>query len=294
LPAEISVTDIQSLMQCPYRFYLGRLIGLQPMESLQDEGLTSDTGSFVHAVLSAARFGMPDAASWSAWLTDEIERRLSQGLSFGSNKRALRIPIPAAVAAKLKADLICLVPALSDWLSQRSAVGIAQGTAQGIKQGMKQNEPLTEQSVSRAIQSLGISIKGRIDRWERTDEGAVLIDFKTTSSAELRRQIKAEDGNVQLALYSWMVAQDGPVRDARYVSIRREGIEELDLTVSTGAPLIEQSEQVARDVIGELTKISSGSLIELSGLAKDPSVCDRCALRGVCRRDEWIDHHEPE
>lgn len=274
LPDEISTTEAQRLIQCPYQFYLSRLIGLGAIESLEDDAKPSDVGTLIHAVLARAREGQCSHEQWVAWLTENINERLNQNMAGRPAQDVLNLKLAPAVATKLRADLMALVDPLADWLTQRGELD-AKALA-------------TEETFYRELPSIGVKLKGRIDRFEDGPDGALLIDFKTTSGDELKKQIKYADAGLQLALYAWLLTPHKRVRDARYVSIRREAVIELGIASDKEVSLQSASEASAAQVQEKLNAMALGLPIEILGDTKDKSICERCSVRGVCRRDEWV------
>jgi ATP-dependent helicase/nuclease subunit B len=277
LPSVMSVTDLQKLIDCPYQFYLQTLLGLSPTLALEEESPPSDLGALIHQALSGARMSHASSDEWRAWLTQRIDDLLGRPFFVRRGAALERLSVPPAIAAKLRADAMALVPRLSEWLFARTNNAESELT-----------ETLTEKTVERSIDTLGVSIKGRIDRWEKRDANSVLIDFKTSDPDQLKRSVKSGDRDVQLPLYAWLIGPEHVAADAAYVSIKRDGIRDISLTQATGQPMAQLTTSAVTQVSDALGSIIAGDPIELLGMTRDKKICERCSVRGVCRRDDLV------
>jgi ATP-dependent helicase/nuclease subunit B len=168
--------------------------------------------------------------------------------------------------------VLALLPSIAQWLSERP-----EGRVQ------------TERSVDRELPDVNIRIKGRIDRWETSSDGqAVLIDFKTTDPKTLEKRLREEDRDLQLAAYAWLMGSDQPVQDARYVALRRDGVTEVGLLSENSESVMDQAERHIAEVKRRLIALRDQSPIHRDGIEAAAEVCDYCAMRGVCRRDEIL------
>lgn len=275
LPNVISVTDLQKLIDCPYQFYLQTLLGLSPTPALEEESPPSDLGALIHQALSGARMQHASADEWRTWLTQRIDGLLSAPFFVRRGAALERLSVPPAIAAKLRADAMAVVPGLSEWLFAR-----ATNPTSGL------TETLTEKTLERRLDGLDVSIKGRIDRWEKSDAASLLIDFKTSDPNQLKRSVKPGDRDVQLPLYAWLIGPEHSAADAAYVSIQRDAVHDIGLTQTTGQPLDQLTASVVTQVTNALGHIASGGPIDPLGMTRDKKVCERCNVRGVCRRDD--------
>ena len=283
LPAQISVTELQRLVDCPYQFYLQRLLGFAPVADLEEESPPTDLGSLMHQVLADATMAHQTEADWADWLEQAIDTRLARPFSRRKEDDSFRLMVPSALHAKLRAEAKALVPRLSVWLKSRE-----QELAPSAVSGAARPKTQTETAVEREITALGILIKGRIDRWEETNGGALLIDFKTSDPKTLEKNIKKADRDVQLPLYAWLIGPKETAVDARYISIRRSAIKEIGLAQASGQPIAQLTDAVLEQVSQALRGLSEGAVIEPLGMTREKTVCDRCNVRGICRRDDRL------
>ncbi len=271
LPNSLSVSALQSLANCGLQFYLQTLCGLAPIQPLEEDAAPSDVGSLLHLVLRNAKESKADSAQWRAWLEKEIERVLATAFFQKKRDNKLPLPMPAALRAGLRAEAMALVPALAIWLASREAGHCIE----------------TEQPVSRVLEPFGITIKGQIDRIETNDQGVRLIDFKTTNPSELKRRIKTVEDDVQLAFYAWLLAPQH-VESATYVSIRRDGVSDIGVAGNSGETLAQRVDATVALISEKLQAIVDGKPIEAEAMGKHKSICQRCSVRGICRRDDVL------
>jgi RecB family exonuclease len=222
-------------------------------------------------VLRNAKEPKESSDQWEAWLEKEIERVLATAFFQKKRDKKLPLPMPAALRASLRAEAMALVPALAIWLASREMGHCTE----------------TERPVSRIFEPFGITIKGQIDRIETSDQGVRLIDFKTTNPSELKRRIKTVEDDVQLALYAWLLSPQH-VESATYVSIRRDGVSDIGVTGNPGETLAERVDATVALITEKLQAIVDGKPIEAEAMGKHKSICQRCSVRGICRRDDVL------
>ena len=265
LPPSLSVSALQEIKNCPYQFFAGRLLRLDQVPDLTDELAPSDLGSCLHLLLSRAPNRRQSRDEWLTWCRAELDRSLA-----GEHPSALSSP--DAFTQSLRVQVLALLPSIAQWLSERP-----EGRVQ------------TERSVDRELPDVNIRIKGRIDRWETSSDGqAVLIDFKTTDPKTLEKRLREEDRDLQLAAYTWLMGSDQPVQDARYVALRRDGVTEVGLLSENSESVVDQAERHIAEVKRRLIALRDQLPIQRDGIEAAAEVCDYCAMRGVCRRDEIL------
>jgi hypothetical protein len=71
------------------------------------------------------------------------------------------------------------------------------------------------------------------------------------------------------------------------VSIRREAVTEIDLTPHDGTSIAQLGVQALESVRSELKEIADGAPVQARGIDADAQICQYCAVRGICRRDDY-------
>lgn len=279
LPQAISVSESQQLVDCPYQYALSSLLALAPCDALEESPQASDLGSLLHHVLKAAPAGFDSEAHCANWLHQQIDQSLEQPWRWGRPGATLKLPLPKPIWAQLRAEAFAIVPNLARWLAVQPAADKASDPSCLIQ---------TELPLSAQIPELGMTLKGRLDRLEV--QRGVVMDFKTSDPKLLKKRLSPEGNELQLQLYAWLLqAQQPPqpVSAARFISIRREAVTEVELTPPEGDSIAQLGRQALESVRSELNAIAGGAPVKARGIDADAQVCQYCAARGVCRRDDY-------
>lgn len=213
VPRRISATALRRWLQCPFRFYLHEVLGMEAVDPDKAEMDAMDFGTLCHAVLEAmgrepALAGCADARALREFLLDELDRQVAR--RFG---RKLALP------------LVVQTESARQRLRRVAEVQAAEHAAGWRIQDVEHKLELTVG---------GLVIAAKIDRIDRHEgSGAVrVLDYKTTDSgiapvdAHLRTPRRGEtppewrkcvlDGkdrvwsDLQLPLYRWALAREFP------------------------------------------------------------------------------------
>lgn len=174
-----SVSQLQNLGQCPFKWFAGKLLKLGPPEEPDEDLSPSQIGRFYHRVLELVLAG---------WREDP----------------ALQVADPALLhRAFALAERELLPPTLRAWTLRREEhLGVLTLTLRDPSFLPPGATPVWLES-DFVGQWHGLKVKGRIDRIDRTDAGLVLIDYKTGKSRPTG--IKDQTGkaciDLQLPLY---------------------------------------------------------------------------------------------
>jgi len=258
LPARLSASAVESLRQCPYQFFGRVLLGLREQEELEAELEKRDYGTWLHDVLLTFHEGRPNELGDEAWL------RECAGQQTAKHGLAPEEFLPYGASFER------FVPRYLDWLQATEAAG------QRFEAG-EIERAVTPWSDSRLA---GLQLQGRIDRVDESPEGHVLIDYKTSSIERLKSIVKQPLEDTQLAVYAAFMAEDGARLRARYLALDDgKGLAEIE------HPDAAATAQVLIEGLGEdLRKLHAGEPLPALG---EGLVCDFCAMRGLCRKDDW-------
>ena len=172
LPESVRVTDTQTLMQCPYRFFTRAVLHLREDES-ETELTSSLEGRILHEALH----------KWAATDGSEEEWR-----------KALRQCIDKKYRPRQSLEEHC-------WL--QNSTSLLQWEKQRREDGWKIDS--REKSVEvfvRLTPKAGVKLRGRIDRTDKRGEETVLIDYKRRASVTQEKFESGEDP--QLPLYAFL------------------------------------------------------------------------------------------
>lgn len=259
--AKLSSTAYSDLRHCPYRFFAQRQLGLREADELDAEVDKRDFGNWLHAVLQRFHEDLRDQPTNDA---DERSARMDAAAEAVTRQQRLQ-----------EGDFL---PFAAGWAQLRD--GYLHWLAGHEHQGA-----MFRQAEVKAQQPLGdlelIGTIDRIDSVSSTGEPTVLvIDYKTESDSVTRQRIKSGAEDTQLPFYAALLHHD--TLRAAYVNVGERGETQLH----------EQDEVVhLRDVLIEgiqhdMARIAAGAPLPALG---EGSVCEFCAVRGLCRKDMWAD-----
>lgn len=260
-PGELSASRHGDLVACPYRFFAGNVLGLEPLEEVREELEKADYGERLHRALEA--FWQPVAdmpPPWSGGL-DESHRAAAEA--------HLRQLIEAAFAEDLahrfahrawQRRALSLVPALIDW-----AIGHAR--EHRFERG---------EAHERRTLAPGLVLRGRLDRVDRRPDGGLAItDYKTGGAAGEDEMRTGED--VQLASYALLLDD---VRAVHYLAIARERCRASGLE---NDELARTAAKVERRLLRLWQELAAGAPLP----AWSNPLCTWCRYEGLCRRPLW-------
>lgn len=259
LPQKISATVHQNLVDCPYRFFAGALLGLRAEQSPDEDPDRSDYGERVHRILQAFVTPLPDLPPPFGSPVTAANREAAQ--------RHLQSLAEAVFADDLQTRILAHawltefnagIPDLLDWLAERGPVQVR-----------------TEAVLERPL-DLRHRLEGRADRLEQLPDGSkVVVDYKTGSRVPRKPEVESGEA-VQLVHYALLDDGIGRVeylslKDARRNLVIEEGL--AGLREEVGARL--------RQIIEALHRAAP---LWAHG---DDTVCERCEYRGLCRKGDW-------
>jgi RecB family exonuclease len=207
----ISVSRLQNLAECPFRYFLEHGLGLVP-PSLElpdaDQWLDARTrGSILHEVY-ASYYRELRGKGWAP-VFERDRRRLREHLSVEIEKVKRQLPVPSAVVEKretltLRNDLENFLR-LEESNSDRTPVGFEVGF------GMSErfHEPLARcEPVTLDFGDWRLPLRGRIDRLDRLRDGYEVVDYKTGRKLSAPRSAVFDRGRLlQYAVYA-LVAEN--------------------------------------------------------------------------------------
>jgi ATP-dependent helicase/nuclease subunit B len=276
LPKRISASAYQDLVDCPYRFFALRMLGLREAPELREKPDKRDLGSLLHAVLFAfhrgaggAANGPDDGAEAIAMAQQRLVRIIDEAFS------PLLVQQPALIGYRQR--LRALVPGYVAWQAQQTRDGWS----------WQQGELVQERPLALAWPDAGVRqilLHGRIDRVDIDPQGQRrVLDYKARDGASLRRSQRDAGEDVQLLFYALLL--DPPPRQAAYVSLQRppdprDPLNKVVAVVPAPEPLAEHSAALERALADVLARIGAGAALPANGIE---AVCRRCELRSLCR-----------
>lgn len=250
LPRRYSPTAYQTLLDCPYRFFVTRVLGIRELDEADEALDKSDYGNTLHRILKAFHDSHPP-----------LERDLALD-RLGEVSAAEFATQPAWTAAAWRSKWDKIQPAYIDaWLAHASA-------------GWRYASGETDFAVPHHVEGLGeITLHGRVDRVDAKDDARYVIDYKTSAAQGLKKKLKTPDEAVQLPFYAWLTDAA-----AAYLPINETPVAALELDGETDVAAI------SLRLPQLLEAIARHAALPAHGV---DSVCKHCEARGLCRKGMW-------
>ena len=270
-PASISPSAYRALRECPYRYYVTRLLGLKEQNTLDVEVDLSLVGQTLHAALRDFYHGLKTQAIASD-NPYEKAKLLKQRLFAISNKHFK--PLLEVDGRWLAAwiEWETLIPDWINWHMEREEAGwIFHDGEKPVGFDLLTNFG-------------SIRVSGFVDRLDIHPEyGVEVIDYKYSSKTSINKKKSNIEDDPQLVIYAKAVdghdLVDGQaVAGASWVSIKeaKTAIQVEDLS--------EYMNELPAQMIADIEALWGGSPVVAS--APD-SVCQYCQARGICRKGMW-------
>ncbi|WP_018231030.1 PD-(D/E)XK nuclease family protein [Thioalkalivibrio thiocyanodenitrificans] len=264
VPAKLSASAHQDLIDCPYRFYAARGLGLAPQEELAEALSKADYGERVHLCLQAFHGGVADLPGpWRGPL-DEAARPKARELLEAISEAVFRRDLEDNFMHRgWLARWRALIPAYLDWAIARAREWRVDGTEAQLQQ------PFHDALV----------LKGRLDRIDTGDQGPAVIDYKTGPPPD---QTDVDDGEaVQLPTYALLLPDAVRVE---YLQLDRDKV--VPGACLEGKALAQLRDAVGARLLELVAQLRNGASVPAWG---DAAVCRHCAMGVLCRRGTWTD-----
>ena len=255
LPRRYSPTAYQTLLDCPYRFFVTSVLGIRELDEADDALDKSDYGNALHRILKVFHDSAPPP------------ERAAALARLGEMSDAEFAALPAWTAAAWRSRWEKVQPAYVDgWLDW-----VAQGWH------YQSGEAAFEMPFS--VAGLGeITLHGRVDRVDgRIDasggEARTVIDYKTGAAQGLKKKLKDPAEAVQLPFYAWLADAA-----AAYLPINEAPVTPLELDGETDV------DAISRRLPELLEALAAGAALPASGI---DAACQYCEARGLCRKGMW-------
>ena len=265
LPERLSAGGHQDLIDCPYRFFVHRCLGLREPDVLTDDPDARHFGLYVHRCLEAFHDDVPELPGpWRGPLRErEAEaRELLRAIGERQLERAGAGHGAGAFRARWEQVLTRYVA------HQRE-----------VEDGRRVEA--MEVDCERPLPG-GPTLHGRIDRLDRGADGGVVLDYKT--GAKIRDRDLQAGEKVQLPSYALLRDDIARVEYWWLTPDARGGA--LETTALAGGELRQLRDRVGAR-LGELYgRLRAGAELPAHG---DAAACRHCAAAGVCRREVWAE-----
>lgn len=271
-PARLSATQAAALRECPYRFHVQVLLGLREVDELDEPPDRRVYGAWLHHVLDRLHREAPPGEPGQS----RVERLVALGRAGLATLRC-----DPDEFALFEAGLVPFAQRYVDWWLRREAEGWAWHDGE---------VPLEATPDVCAP----IVLHGRLDRIDRRsgDDGLAVLDYKVTSSQQLRARVRAATEDTQLLFYAALLRHGSPSPahrplppqgdpdrwEAAYVALD----DPKGVSVHGHARIGPDAKAYLEALGHDLRRLRDGMPARALG---EGAACERCAARGVCRRD---------
>ena len=270
VPARLSVSSIEHLVACPFRFGAQAGWRLRELREPVDAPGIRERGTLVHLILERFHAGL---AHDDQPLTAEAREPLLARLAAMTDRVALEVNEGSASAVDQLAEWRATMPEYLDWAIRQSE--------QGWRWQSGERADRVELRWQRAQADRTVRIEGRIDRIDQGPGGLRVIDYKLGSATRLKERASQPRRDAQLAMYAWFAQagqEDAKLAEAGYLSLKRG---QLAFHASSAAP-DETLSWWQQQLPLTLARIDEGAPLVASG-----TECEYCASRGLCRKAHW-------
>ena len=258
---------LKNQSQCPFRAFAEHRLHAGQPESPSIGISVLDKGSMVHEMFE----GIYGELTSSNMLTDEkayaeVARRHAVAVMEHHRARQIK-PLDDDIA---EVEIERMVDVAVQWFENE----LTRGDFRVVE-----TEQLVETEFS------GMSVRMKIDRVDETENGIVVIDYKTGNC-----NISDIDGprprEPQLLMYESTLADQGrQVNDVAYAQLKRGDMRFISRLNRRNAPVVPVDESKAM-----LDGIARNFLSGKADVDPLRNACDYCHLLALCRRDDRSDH----
>ena len=262
LPARISASGHQALIDCPYRFYVRDMLCIREPDTVREEMDSLEFGSHVHRCLEAFHSGISGAPGpWQGQITGHETSALGLLREIGEYFMERLTPSPSNIVFAQRWKVI----------TQRYI---------NLQKSLENSQVLieSEKQVGCEIDE-GLILNGRIDRMDRDqNDHRIVIDYKTGTRKISDNEV--QDGEqVQLTSYALMVE---PIERVQYWWLSLDLQKEIPLTSLEREDLWDLSRKVHGRLRDVFRSLRTQGEMPANG---NEATCERCYAQGVCRKD---------
>lgn len=267
VPDKISVSGYQSLLDCPYQFFIRYVLRSRQPEMLDFDPSNRELGNVLHVALEIFHTRRPSCVEVSI---DILHREIMDIVLETLDVHIGRKGIAHGWVTRFHSLLRRYLEWQIEW--EKDGWTIVD----------------TEKGCERTfVTEGGLTVKffGRVDRVDQNLAAAeprrVVIDYKTQGKSQLKNMISSYEEHAQLL--SYLSLQTQYKTEAMYLSLDKNSVDIIDLGSDSLTSSIDEHMSRLSSLFG---KLESGEALPANGV---PSICRYCDVRGSCRKDySWL------
>ena len=280
--SSLAVTDFRRYLACPYRFYLERILRLQPLRDGAEELDGAAFGNLLHDVLQ--QFGRGEARD--ATSAETIRRVLDEELDRQATARygSLKRTTVAVQIEQLRLRLRAFAERQAEWASQGWRIKYTEVPRQGATAG------------EIVVDGQPMGLRGRIDRVDlhsETGECAIL-DYKSSDAGRTPDKTHRKAGgwiDLQLPLYRHLargLELPEPIK-VGYVTLPKDSTAGAFCLAEWTPDELAEADQVAAEVVRAVRRQQFWP-----PTTPPPEFSE--SLAPICQDnvfDNWLERHKP-
>ncbi len=273
-PDSISISQYQSLIDCPYQYFVLSCLKLSQTNELKEELSKADFGSLVHQSIHAFFSNLSSIPGPFNKTVTTHNRKEAEDTLCSISKQVFAQSSDNESDENFNNKLwlqrwLNLVPKFIEWESKRQANYLP-----------KDHEISKKYNIDETSQ-----IHGRLDRVDRSSEGYAIIDYKTGITPTKKSIIAGEQ--VQLPMYALL--NEGNTNE-KTTQVEFVAIGDNNTVKSIAVIKDNELDNLKNEHLHRLQSFfkSLQQDIPLTALANNDT-CERCDAFGVCRKSFW-DH----
>jgi len=281
IPDSLSASDYQSLINCPYQFFAARCLKLAAPEVVKEALQKADYGQRVHRCLEAFHQDV-----------EGLPGPLGKTITDSNKQEALELLNQISLAV-FSSDIednfmhrgwlkrwLKIVPLYIDW---------------EIEQQKHSSPAGHEISIKDAVLSENVSIKGRIDRIDRQENGIAILDYKTGQSPREADIISGEA--IQLPFYLLLLGADNQSSFSKYCTSEGDQVSAFYVDLNEGKKDLTKSKLENSELLSAVNRNRDRLITVIDQLHQghqapawgSVEVCKYCDMDVVCRKQSWSD-----
>ena len=277
-PNSISISQYQSLVNCPYQYFVLSCLKLSQTDELTEEIGKADFGSLVHQSIHAFFTKLPKfPGPFANKVTIHNRIEAEEMLCSISNKVFSQTSDSGGSEDDFNNALwlhrwLNLIPKFIDWEIKRQA----------------SLTPVSHEESKHLMINESTKVHGRLDRIDKSENGYAIVDYKTGLAAT-KKSIEVGE-QVQLPMYALLndadeggIPSDIITSQVEFVSIGKD-----NSVKSTGMIKADELNNLKSKHLHRLQTFfeSLNHDTAFTALANDDT-CERCDAFGVCRKSAW-------
>jgi len=271
-PKSITISEYQSLVDCPYQYFALSCLNLSQTKELSEDLDKADFGSLIHKCVHAFYNDLPNLPGPFKQKITTTSKNAAEELLIEISQTVFSKAFNPEPTTNFNNELwlqrwLNLIPKFIDWEVER------QSSYTPLRHEKKFDYEINKHA----------NINGRVDRVDRCAEGLAIIDYKTGVSATRKSILAGEQ--VQLPMYALLntSVNNEPVTRVEYLDIGKDNKVKSSAIVKKD-DLDELKDEHLQRIQEFFTNISQDLAFTAHG---SDDICEKCNAVGVCRKVYW-------